>query len=78
MNLNSLMMTRLIKIKNYFSNFYLALIKHFLSHRLMRLLKMTSLLIESDQFLVDLLTTSIYISPYPEHSIYILKSHDKK
>ena len=46
--------------------------KTFLSHLRLRIYRMRSPLTRSDRFHIDLLTTSIYTSPYPEYSVYVL------
>ena len=44
--------------------------KTFQSHLGLRIHRMRSPLTRSDRFHVDLLTTSIYTPPYPEHPVY--------
>ena len=46
--------------------------KTFLSHLGLRIHRIRSPLTRSDRFYIDLLTTFIHTSPYPEHPVHIL------
>ena len=56
------------------SNFYSALIKVFLNHRLIEAIKMRSPLTRIDRFHVDLHTTFIYIIHYIQNTPYMTES----
>ena len=58
------------KILKILSNFHPVLINDSLNHQSIRASRMRSLLIKSDRFHVDLLTTSIHTPPYPEHPVH--------
>ena len=58
------------KVLEILSNLHSTLAKDFSSYLEMKIYWMSSPLTRSDRFLVDLFTTSIHTSPYPEYLIH--------